>query len=640
MIFRNLISILLVVCGLLGEGYGQGYNTQGDEKEAKTVWDWGDYRAALKEYEQLILQDSRNEELYYKLGVCYYETRSDIAKSVHYFEAATKASAKYPDDLYLRYGKALALNLEFDKAIAAFQKVITDSPGNKEVEEAKRRIEMCQNAKELTKFPRNVTFKNMGEEVNSEAPEYFPMVDAEESILYFVTRRQKMNTGYQAMDGWYTAEIFMLKEKRGNWSKAKNAGGLINSAFDEEIVGISPNGEYIVITKESFEFTGDIYIGKKRGRSIQKPEPPLGEINSTDLESTGIVSNDGNMIIFSSERKGGPGKKDLWIAKKLPTDEWGVPYPLPGKVNTPYNEWMPNLSADGKTLYFSSEGHSSMGGYDIFISEWDSANNEWGTPVNMGYPINTPDDETNIALNGNGRTGYIASARPGGLGGMDIWEVTFPEVEPRYSLIMGNINVMVPIDYNEYITFNYYRKDSTRRRFPDIFKPDDSWTFEESKKDIVKPGFEYRCSLTFQKDTSTVRFSLEKAPLDNPEYVFKDIKMFMTRKKDYKPTRNTGPTHTPVMIKDAFIVVTDAETGELYGEYLPSPETGRYVMILPAGLYEIEIEAEGMKLYNERIKVRGLSSFTAETIKDFTLTPSGELEPIHVSDLKPEEAEE
>jgi len=150
-----------------------------------------------------------------------------------------------------------------------------------------------------------------------------------------------------------------------------------------------------------------------------------GAINSTNLETSASMSADGNTLLFSSDREGGIGKLDLYISRKLPDGTWGIAQNLGSIVNTSENEDFPQLSQDVETLYFSSKGHPGMGGSDIFISNWNKELNVWSPPVNLGYPLNTPEDNMTISLSNNGQFAYISAHRSDSYGFQDIYKVEF-----------------------------------------------------------------------------------------------------------------------------------------------------------------------------------------------------------------------
>jgi Tol biopolymer transport system component len=177
-----------------------------------------------------------------------------------------------------------------------------------------------------------------------------------------------------------------------------------------------------------------------KNKSFTASEKLDENINSPKAsEIAACISSDGTLLYFASNRAGGLGGTDLYVTHKLPNGKWALPQNLGPEINTPYNEDFPTLSSDGKLLYFSSNGHTSIGGYDIFKAEMDETTKQYTNPKNVGYPINTPEDNYNFRLSSTGHYGYMAALREGGMGDMDIYRITFNDVDPQYSVVKGNI---------------------------------------------------------------------------------------------------------------------------------------------------------------------------------------------------------
>lgn len=185
---------------------------------------------------------------------------------------------------------------------------------------------------------------------------------------------------------------------------------------------------------------GDIYITTgEKGKNYKTPEKLSDNINSSAEEIAACVNNDGTILYFASDRSGGLGGTDIYVSIKLPNGTWGPAQNLGPEINTPFNEDFPNISPDGKTLFFSSNGLTTMGGYDIFKAEKEPGTQKFSNPKNLGYPVNTPEDDYNFRIAANGRFGYMSALKDGGLGDMDIYRVTFNDVEPEYSVVLGDI---------------------------------------------------------------------------------------------------------------------------------------------------------------------------------------------------------
>jgi hypothetical protein len=168
------------------------------------------------------------------------------------------------------------------------------------------------------------------------------------------------------------------------------------------------------------------------------PELMTERINSASHEPSASISPDGHDIYFTSDREGGMGGRDLYRIRRLPDGTWSFPLNLGPEVNTPFDEDAPFLHSDGVTLFFSSTGHGTMGGYDIFKTQClDPDQNGWSKPENMGYPLNTVNDDIYFCLSEDGTTGYFSSERDGGFGAQDIYEVIFPGSQIDYVAVLG-----------------------------------------------------------------------------------------------------------------------------------------------------------------------------------------------------------
>jgi len=200
-----------------------------------------------------------------------------------------------------------------------------------------------------------------------------------------------------------------LKKNKKSWIKATNIGPSLNTKRHDATVGLSPDGQQIIIYKE-----GDLFYSSSNGNNWNEPVAFTKQINSKFWEPSASISADNKAIYFTSDRKEGFGGSDIWMIKKLPDGEWGIAQNLGSSVNTKYDEDAPFIHPDNKTLYYSSMGHNTMGGYDIFKSTLN-IDNSWSPPVNMNYPINTTGDDIYLVLTGDGKHGYFSSFRKGDL---------------------------------------------------------------------------------------------------------------------------------------------------------------------------------------------------------------------------------
>jgi hypothetical protein len=396
-----------------------------DPREAAEHFKKKNYFAAIKIYDRLIRENPTDPEYLHKAAICYLNTNIDKTKAISYLEKAIKLP-KVDPEAHFDLGKAYQYAYRFDDAIKSYKIFIQNS--QKDKEKAERQIETCYNAKQLIRFPLNVTFTNLGPSINSEYPDYYPFIAPDESYLLFTTRR-KGAPAVLEFDGYYSSDIYMAINNNGTFETAKGLGPAVNSSYDEQVVGLSADGKYLFVYLDHIKDFGDIWLSeKKQGIGFKKPVKLEKNVNSPHLETSGTISPDGNTMIFASDRPGGQGGRDLYISRKLPNGDWGLAQTLGAVVNTPYNEDFPNFLADGVTIYFASQGHNSMGGYDIFYTVWDPVENTYSDPVNIGYPLNTPEDNFMITFNENMSRGYTSARREDSFGDLDIYSVTFNDV--------------------------------------------------------------------------------------------------------------------------------------------------------------------------------------------------------------------
>jgi hypothetical protein len=208
----------------------------------------------------------------------------------------------------------------------------------------------------------------------------------------------------------------------------------------EEVIGLSANGKTLLMLIKDSKGLGNIYVSQKdENGTFKKPIMLDKHINSSSDEIAASLSAEGDQIYFASNRPGGLGGIDLYMSKKQPNGTWSLPINLGPAVNSALDEDFPNIAPDGKTLYFSSKGHTSMGGYDIFKANFDEENQKWENAKNIGYPVNTTGDDMNFRASSNARYGYISAIRSNGMGDYDVYRVVFNDIEPELTVLKGSI---------------------------------------------------------------------------------------------------------------------------------------------------------------------------------------------------------
>jgi outer membrane protein OmpA-like peptidoglycan-associated protein len=285
---------------------------------------------------------------------------------------------------------------------------------------------------------------NLGKMVNTPFLEAAPVISADGLMMLFTSHRpvteKEIAKKRASMDNVYVTNYDIKKKV---WTAAERLSETINSpGRNNSAIGLSNDGQRMLLYRDIEKGNGDIYesvlVGKEWGEPQKLPAP----INTKDMETSASISPDGKTIYFVSNRKGGIGGRDIWYCTQQDDGTWGEAKNIGPVINTKEDEEGVYIHPDGKTLYFSSKGHNTLGGYDIFYS--DFKNGEWSTPVNLGPKVNTPEDDVYFVLTADGKKGYYASDRPGGQGDKDIYEINFsPNIRlkkdkgPKVTLLKG-----------------------------------------------------------------------------------------------------------------------------------------------------------------------------------------------------------
>lgn len=397
--------------------------------KAKTYLKYKDYYRALNEYLQLYEKDKTNSEVNFNIGFCYLNINDDKSKAIPYLEFILNKGEKYDPKLLLYLGMGYMYAYKFDDAIKYFKQY--QEKANRDGQDvAESYLKNCENAKILMKNPLNVTFENLGNLINTPYPEYFPFVTKDQRTLYFTTTREKNVRKRKSSLGFFTSDIYFSNSANKKWGKAESIGNIVNTIEDEQCTYISPDGKNMVISIDNEESFGDIFISTtgKKGQ-FSKPTPFSKPVNTKRIELEGCIFQDGKTMIASSNRKRGMGDMDLYIFKKLPDGNWDKGTNLGESVNTEFKEAFPVYDEKKGILYFASQGHINIGGFDIFKSKYDSVNQTFEPAINMGYPINTPEDNYQISIAGNECEAYISAYRKEGLGDLDIYKITFNDIK-------------------------------------------------------------------------------------------------------------------------------------------------------------------------------------------------------------------
>jgi len=389
------------------------------------------YEQALPHYLEAQKFNPENAELNLKIGECYLHSGFK-PRALNYLQKAYQLSPGVDPRIHYLLGRGLHLNSKWKEAIAEYKQA-TPATGTKSTaaftQDIQKKITECEHGQKLAAKPSRVFIDNAGPGVNSPYPDYGPVISADESIILFTSRRQGSTGGEKDPEsGGYFEDVYQSNREGNTWGPARNLGETVNSTGHDATVGLAPDAQRMLVYVE--DNGGDLNESNLRGATWTKPQRLGNRINSKAHESSAAYTPDGKSLLFVSDKPGGIGGRDIY---KVEIDGRSPAINLGPTINTAYGEEGVFLHPDGKTMYFSSEGHNSMGGYDIFKSTF--ANGKWSPPENLGWPINTPDDDVFFVISASGRHGYYSSFRDDGMGSKDIYQITFlgPEKPPVLS---------------------------------------------------------------------------------------------------------------------------------------------------------------------------------------------------------------
>lgn len=432
---KPLLIALLLCCTTAA--IAQPVTEANASNKAMKYLDEGVQRAMAKYYDKALIsfQNAINEEpefvtAWQYLGDTYRNMKNDSMA----VEAYLKTLELDPDRDVILYSKLAESegNIGMYEEAYAHMVIFLQNPDVKGDLKTKA-IKLRKNyefAKEAVKNPVNFNPYNMGNEINSDFPEYFPSLSVDGKTMVMTRRIDDVISLGPGDNRKIEQEDFYISFlENGAWTPAQNMGAPINTKMNQGAQSISADGRFLFYTScedlENGYGSCDLYYSLKIGNIWSNPENCGTIINTADWESQPSVTADGRELFFSSGRPGGKGSYDLWHAKLGEDGYWMEPENLGDVINTPYLEQCPFIHPDGKTLYFASEGHPGMGSADLFYSTRDE-NGIWSKPINLGYPINTQNREISLSVSSNGTTAYFSSDRDKTLGDLDIYSFELP----------------------------------------------------------------------------------------------------------------------------------------------------------------------------------------------------------------------
>ena len=445
-IFISIFSILI--------NYSYAQDNSNDIKKltkaADSFFDDLKYNKALFHYLKIDSLQPGNSEINYKIGACYLNSKYKKIKALPYLEIAIQDKRiQVPQIIYKDLGILYHLDYQFDNAIENFNHYLNLSgKKDKYMLLVERMINICKNAQEITKTTYDLEIENVGAPISTSNNEFSPLISADESLMFFMRIKSTKNDWkIGRFETQEDVKIMYSYNDRGSWEEPKE---LIIDLPEKEtyiaLAGLSPDGSKVFFQIGEGR-KADIYYGYfAEGRIINLIKLD-NVINSKYWEGRISISPMGNELYFSSDRPGGYGGKDLYKSILNDKGNWSKPINLGSIINTKYDEDAPFIHPDNMTLYFSSNGHKTIGGYDIFVSSYSE--NSWSTPKNLGFPNSTQDDIYFVAT-ADGNSGYFSTFQNNLIDNHHIYRVDLKKSIPL-TLVKGTIlagNPLKPIQAN------------------------------------------------------------------------------------------------------------------------------------------------------------------------------------------------
>jgi outer membrane protein OmpA-like peptidoglycan-associated protein len=428
------------------------------------------YDQALPHYLKAIVDGVKDPAVHYKVGICYQKSKEigEQVKAIQYFEYALANGSGFPNTLRFDLGDLYLRDENIKKAIenyTAYRDLV--KADKKAVAEADHALEICHNAIALMSVPRNIKVNNFGATINTKNTEYNPVVSADESVMAFTALRP--NTGKTRTGDKFIEEIYISYNNSGNWTEPKVVP--VASDYNVGTAGISADGQKMLIFMGGISDPGSLFMINKAGDTWSKPSLITPSINNPKfLESTASITPDGKTIYFASDRQGGQGGLDIYKTQMLANGSWSQPVNLGPEINSKADEDAPFIHPDQKTLFFTSNGHNTMGGRDIFVTRL--VKDKWTRPENMGYPVNTTANDNYFTLIADGTRAYFSSDRKGGLGDQDIYYLDMPAESSNIPLTLIKGKILNAETGKPMPTKMYLIDNSTSKKLDFVYSPD------------------------------------------------------------------------------------------------------------------------------------------------------------------------
>lgn len=415
--------------------YEEAKSTPGQKMDPKTGGP--DYRSAIELLKKAIDKDDEFLEAHQLIGE-FYRLTNQTEEAVHHFKRSLEIEprANLNGLLYFDIATLQLSNGEYEDAEKYFDMTLKGNHGaiNPQIREsAEIHRESARFAQKSMKNPADIEPINIGPGINTEHPEYFPTVTVDGRTFLF-TRELPVENRPRGQEDFFVSKL----SEKNIWQKAEPMPRNINTQRNEGAPTLSADGRtliFVACADASGDYgpgregrgSCDLFITHKVGNRWTDPKNLPGEVNTFNWETQPSLSSDGKTLYFIRRVKSrGTRRSDIYVSRLQDDGTWGKPNPLPPNINTPMQETSVHIHPDGRTLYFSSNGHVGLGGFDIYMTQRQPSGH-WSDPINLGYPINTKDDENSLLVGPDGDIAFFASDRPGGYGDLDIYYFNLPE---------------------------------------------------------------------------------------------------------------------------------------------------------------------------------------------------------------------
>lgn len=431
-----IFALLSFSCTFAQGGGTEDKKASNFYEEARQHKRFGRVEMAEIYFQKALERDPQYLDALFELSDMYMKM-GKVTEAKKHIETIVQTNERYAPSLIVTLAMMAQMEDDFEKALGYYEQYMTIAPPeSNNYKDAKRGAANCEFAMWAMEHPVAFEPVNMGPNVNSENDEYFPAMTADQSLMIF-TREFSDPNNPMSPDGKDEDFFFTERQEDGSWGMAYNPGRPINSSWREGAPTISPDGKYIIFTicdlygqygpdKQGFG-SCDLFVSVRNGKSWSRPVNMGRTINSKNWESQPSFASDGKTLYFIRGRYNKEHDRfdDIYFSELI-NGKWSEAQPLPPNINSPEDEESVFIHPDNKTLYFSSKGHVGLGNMDIFMSRKND-DGTWGDPVNLGYPINTPEHENSFFVSADGEYAIIASNRDGGYGKLDLYSFELPE---------------------------------------------------------------------------------------------------------------------------------------------------------------------------------------------------------------------